>query len=303
MTGKLEGKVAVVTGAGAGIGRAYAEALAGEGASIVVNDVAGADAVAADIVARGGTAIADGHSVADYDGVAATMAAAVERLGGLDVVIANAGTVRPALVHETDEPDWDSVVGVNLSGTFNCLRHAAPLMAARGGGSIVTVGDISTALHYPLIGTHRAAKAANVVLSLYAADELRGDNINVNVIMPGNTATAMARTYAASLDDERRTRFLTNVRAHYGVKGEAPQGGPSEAASVPPLGVFLCTDAGRSITGRAFAMNGDRIGLVVAREEVTYLGPDAGPGWSVDELSERVPEWLAGLPESLVLCP
>jgi NAD(P)-dependent dehydrogenase (short-subunit alcohol dehydrogenase family) len=299
---RLEGKVAVVTGAGAGIGRAYALALADEGASIVVNDVRGADAVVDEIAAAGGTAIANGDSVADYDAVERMMGTAVERLGRLDVVIANAGSIRPAVISETDGPDWGAVVGVNLSGTFNCLRHATPLMAAQGGGSIVTVGDVSTALHYPLLGTYRAVKAAVAVLSLYAADELRDANININTIMPGNTATGMASEYAASIDDARRQRFLSDIKAHYGVKGEAPQPGPAAPSTIPPLGVFLCTDEGRRITGRAFAMNGTRIGLILAREEVTYLTSDA-ESWTTDQLAERIPAWVDAHPASLVLCP
>jgi NAD(P)-dependent dehydrogenase (short-subunit alcohol dehydrogenase family) len=303
MSKRLEGKVAVVTGAGQGVGRAYAHALSAEGASVIVNDLARpgqdstAEAVAAEIVQAGGKAAANHESVTDFDGAARMMASAVASFGRLDILIANAGIIRPANLHEAAESEWADVMAVHANGTFNCIRHAAPLMIEQDGGSIITTGDITTDLFYPRIAAYRAAKAAIVVLTKYAAAELGEFNINANAVMPGATATTMAATFFGSLDDKLDS-FLGDVKSRDELPEDAHLDEPAPPETVPPIGVFLCTDEGREITGRSFQMNGTDVGVVATSSEITYLHTD-NERWTTDELAAKVPGWLGEVPSTL----
>jgi NAD(P)-dependent dehydrogenase (short-subunit alcohol dehydrogenase family) len=295
MSAALEAKVAVVTGAGRGIGRAYAHLLAAEGAAVVVNDLAGADGnPAADVVAEiekaGGRAVADNHSVAVYDEAAQIMQTAVDAFGRLDILVANAGIIRPVYILDAKEGDWSDVLAVHANGTYNCIRHAAPHMVSGGGGSIITTGDIATDVWFPRISSYRASKAAIVILTQHAANELHEHHINVNSVMPGPTITRLAEQFGASLGD-RAEAFMAAADAHYrdGIEdgGEDPVALPD---SVPALGMYLCTEAARGITGYAFQLSGHRIGLVTPRVDVDYLAPERGSaGWTLAELAERVP--------------
>jgi NAD(P)-dependent dehydrogenase (short-subunit alcohol dehydrogenase family) len=293
MSGNLEGKVAVVTGGGRGVGRAYALRLAGQGAAVVVNDLAGngespAEAVVAEIEAAGGKAVPDGHSVAEFDGAKALMQTAVDTFGGLDIVIANAGIIRPTNIIDAKESDWNDVVAVHLNGTFNCIHHAAPLMIERGGGTIVTTGDIQTEVWFPGISSYRASKAAIIVLTQHAANELKAHNINVNSVMPGATETRMSNEFAGSLDD-RAEGFIKAAQAHYDVGDGSNHVESAPPETVPPVGVFLCGDEARSISGYSFQMSGTAIGVVVPSVDTTYASPE-GERWEVDELDRRIPE-------------
>jgi NAD(P)-dependent dehydrogenase (short-subunit alcohol dehydrogenase family) len=297
VSGRLDGKVAVVTGSGRGVGRAYALALAREGASVVVNDLkAGeggpspADDVLAELTSIGARAVADYADVTDPSAVQAMMDTAVGAFGGLDIVIANAGIIQPQSVEEMSGTDWAKVMAVHVNGTFNCVHSAAPLMRQRGGGSLLTTGSIATELIFPGLASYRAAKAAIVVLTNYAADEFRRANINVNSIMPGATVTRMSQRFYESLGTNRG--FLESVqrREQQGSGDAIPQAAPPD--TVPPLGVFLCTDAGRHITGQAFQLSGVRIGLVQTSSVLTFLDPD-DEHWTIDALARRFPAWLA----------
>jgi NAD(P)-dependent dehydrogenase (short-subunit alcohol dehydrogenase family) len=299
----LQGKVVVVTGAGRGIGKAYALALSAEGASIVVNDVGSmaaggnrdntvADGVVDLIRDAGGRAVANHDDVADFSAAARIMQTAVDHFGRLDILIANAGIIRPANLFEASEEDWTSVLAVHANGTFNCLRHAAPVMMRQRSGSIITtgygagegdpgrIGDGRGS--FPGLGAYRAAKAAILVLTLNAASELRPYGINVNSVMPSATTTRMQSAFYDSL----RARG----RAENEVRSDWPEPLPPE--TVPPLGVFLCTEAGRSITGRSFSVYGNRISVASAPARMTTLEAQAGH-WSVAELMGRAPAWLA----------
>jgi NAD(P)-dependent dehydrogenase (short-subunit alcohol dehydrogenase family) len=293
MSETLTGKVAVVTGGGRGIGRAYVLALAGEGARVVVNDVPDGESgpardVVAEVEARGGEAVAAEYSVADYGDAERIMDAAIQAFGRLDVLIANAGIIRPAWILDQREGDWSDVLGVHATGTFNCIRHAAPRMIASGGGSIITTGDIATEVWFPRIVSYRASKAAIVILTQHAANELHPHRINVNSVMPGPTLTRMAETFGASLGEQAEA-FAAAADPFYrdGIEdgGEDPVAPPE---SVPPLALFLCTDDAREITGYSFQLSGNRIGLVTPRVEVSYVSPYA-EGWSVEALGERIP--------------
>ncbi|MFC9355746.1 SDR family NAD(P)-dependent oxidoreductase [Rhodococcus sp. NPDC057014] len=300
MSRRLEGKVAVVTGSGRGIGRAYAHALAAEGAKIVVNDTGGevdgtghsqspADAVAREITELGGEAVADYSNIADFRGAEQVMQTATANFGRLDILIANSGNIRMAMLDEATEADWGDVLGTHTNGTFNCIRHASPLMKQQGGGTIVTVGDITQGLHYPRLAAYRAAKAAILVLSNYAAAELQEFNINVNSVFPGSTSTRMAQAYFESLGDKTES-FLADAAEYARVDSDG--GSPAPPATVPPIGVYLCTDEGRSITGRSFIMDGVEIGLATTRSDLTFLAPPADT-WTTGDLIAHIPDWLA----------
>jgi NAD(P)-dependent dehydrogenase (short-subunit alcohol dehydrogenase family) len=301
MAGMLESKVAIVTGAGRGVGAAYARALAAEGAKVVVNDLRGsedrtptaAESVVAEIEATGGIAVAHHDSVADFDGAGRIVQTAVKRFGRLDILIANAAIIRPRFLREADERDWADVLAVATNGTFNCIRHGVPHMIDAGGGTIIVTGDMVNDVHFPRNAAYRAAKAANVVLASYAAEELRSFGINVNAVNPGTTATPMQAAYVASLDD-LAVSFVAERR-----KRVAPHGGelppPAAPETVPPLGIYLCTAEGRRITGRAFQLNGTRIGVATTGTVISYLDAEAPEGWSTAAVAKRLPAWLAGV--------
>jgi NAD(P)-dependent dehydrogenase (short-subunit alcohol dehydrogenase family) len=294
---RLRGKVAVVTGAGRGIGREYALALAREGAAVVVNDLAGADgsspadAVVAELHKLGADAAADHADVTDPAAVEAMMARAAETFGGLDIVVANAGIVVPRSIEAMTGAEWAKVIDVHVNGTFNCVHAAAPLMRRRGGGSIITTGSLATELLFPGLASYRAAKAAIVVLTNYAAEEFRDAGINVNSIMPGATSTRMSDTFYSSLGDDREFLESAERRNQQNSGDGLPQAAP--AATVPPLGVYLCTEAGRGITGRAFQLSGVRIGFVDTTSEFNFLTPADEAGWTAETLTEAIPPWLS----------
>ncbi|MCC7371227.1 MAG: SDR family oxidoreductase [Chloroflexi bacterium] len=197
----MAGKVVVVTGGGHGIGQAYCERLAAEGASVVVADLDGASArqVAAAIVADGGDALGVQVDVASFPSVQALAAQVVERYGGLDGLVNNAAVFATIPIsrvgfEEIDETEWDLVMSVNVKGVWNCCRALAPALRARGGGSIVNICSASILhagggrMHYV------ASKAAVFGISRTLARELGGDNIRVNSLAPGNTLSEVDPT-------------------------------------------------------------------------------------------------------------
>jgi NAD(P)-dependent dehydrogenase (short-subunit alcohol dehydrogenase family) len=294
-----------VTGAGRGVGAAYARALAAEGAKVVVNDLRGsedrtptsAESVVAEIEATGGIAAAHHDSVADFDGARRIVQTAVERFGRLDILIANAAIIRPRFLHEANERDWTDVLAVATNGTFNCIRHGVPHMINAGGGTIIVTGDLVNDVHFHRNAAYRAAKAANAVLASYAAEELRPFGINVNAVNPGATATPMQDDYIASLDD-RAESFVAELRKRVASNsGELPP--PAAPETVPPLGIYLCTEEGRHITGHAFQLNGTRIGVATTRTEISYLDAERPDRWSTDAIAKRLPAWLPGVGDAI----
>jgi NAD(P)-dependent dehydrogenase (short-subunit alcohol dehydrogenase family) len=295
VSGLLDGKVAVVTGSGRGIGRAYALTLAQEGASVVVNDLADAeqspaDDVVAELEAQGASAVANHDDVTDPEAVEALMNHATEAFGGLDIVIANAGIIRPQRIEDMSGTDWARVLAVHVNGTFNCIHSAIPRLRRRGGGSIITTGSSAKELLFPGLASYRSAKAALVVLTDYAAAELRDGNINVNTIMPGGTATRMSETFYGSLGEDRTFLESAARRQQQGASDGRPEG--AAPSTVPPLGVFLCTEQARGITGHAFQMSGVKIGYARTSTEFTFLEPE-DDRWTMQALSARLPAWLS----------
>lgn len=185
-------KTAIVTGASRGIGAVVARRLAADGLAVVVNYAGerdGAEAVARDITAASGRALAVQADVSDPAAVRRLFDTAERELGGVDVVVNNAGIMKLATVAETDDATFDSQIAVNLKGTFNTLREAARRI--RKGGRIVNFSSSVIGLQLPTYGVYAATKAAIEALTMILAKELRGRDVTVNSVAPGPTATAL----------------------------------------------------------------------------------------------------------------
>lgn len=192
MAGELAGKVALVTGAGKNIGRTIALLLARDGATVVVNgrsDRAAVDAVVAEIEAAGGRALGWMADVADEPAVARMMEGVVAELGGLDILVSNAGLRRQTAFLEMDYAEWREILSVALDGAFLTARAAAPSMVARGGGAIVALSGISTHLGTPNRCHVSASKAGLEGLMRALAVELGPHGVRCNCVAPGPVDT------------------------------------------------------------------------------------------------------------------
>jgi NAD(P)-dependent dehydrogenase (short-subunit alcohol dehydrogenase family) len=160
---------------------------------------------------------------------------------------------------------------------------------ARGGGSIITTGDVATDVWFPRLSAYRSAKAAVLVLTQHAANEFRESRINVNSVMPGATATRMSGQFYASLGDGAAD-FAASTAAHY--ENDAAASGKLDAPeAVPPVGVFLCTEEGREFTGYSFQISSGRIGVVSPSTEVEYVVPTSS-NWTLPDIAEQLPPLL-----------
>ncbi len=235
MTG-LDGKAVVVTGAGSGLGAAYAIAAAAVGASVVCGDIDGAAAerTAATIVASGGTAAVVEVDIADWANAGALIEGCVERFGAVDGLVNNAGVVAVAGIAEETEHNLRRVVEVNLLGTAFCGVHALRQMTARGSGSIVNVTS-GSALGVARLGAYSASKGGVTALTYAWAAEVAGTGVRVNAVSP-NARTPLAETLASAFPDVP-------------VGSESPE---SNAAAV----VHLLSDAAQDIHGQVFVTGG-----------------------------------------------
>jgi NAD(P)-dependent dehydrogenase (short-subunit alcohol dehydrogenase family) len=302
MAGRLHGRVSVVTGSGRGIGKALALALASEGTSVVVNDLGGddagrsqsnstADEVVREIKESGGKAVANYDDVSSFSGAARIIGAAVDHFGRLDVLIANAGIERRGYLYEIAEEDWDRVMGVIAKGTFNCLRHAAPIMKEQNSGTIISIMSGAAFSGTARLGAYSAAKGAIYSLMLVAASELRPHNVTVNCISPGFTRTRLGEGF---LEDLKKAHGLTDQQVEAML---ASFGGAQPPQNVAPLAVFLCTEEGRKTTGQAFEVAGDRISVFSSPgRPATVFKP--GGGWMTEDLLSIIPRSLASLSQA-----
>jgi NAD(P)-dependent dehydrogenase (short-subunit alcohol dehydrogenase family) len=205
----IQGRRALVTGAASGMGAASAELLAAEGAAVVLADLdeAGAEAGAEAIRAAGGRAVALRCDVASSSDVKAAVSAAVDHFGGLDIVVNCAGIIRRASVVETTEEEWDRVMAVNIGSVFLTGKHAVPVMATGGGGSIVNISSGWGLKGGPDAASYCASKGAVVNLTRAMAIDHGPQGIRVNCICPGDTDTPMLRSEARQLGLDE-TAFL-----------------------------------------------------------------------------------------------
>jgi NAD(P)-dependent dehydrogenase (short-subunit alcohol dehydrogenase family) len=250
--GVLDGKVALVTGAGAGIGRAAAVALGEAGASVVVNDVApnSLEETEAAVAAAGGDAapaVGDVRSRADLRTVVET---ARERFGGLDIVLANAAVSVYEAFEEQSEDTIDLVLDTDLKGALLTAQLAIPELKRRGGGSIVFVSSVQAYVTLPGCVPYAAAKAGLVAAARALAPELGRDGIRVNALAPGTIDTPMLHRDLSGMNREEAGRFLGQV-AEANALGRI--GTPQEIADVV---VFLASDASRYVTGTSIVVDG-----------------------------------------------
>ncbi|SEQ90578.1 3-oxoacyl-[acyl-carrier protein] reductase [Lentzea xinjiangensis] len=274
---ELSGKVAIVTGAARGLGRAYAEALARNGAEVVVNDVdESVEEVAASI--GGAAVVAPVGPAATADRLVAT---AVEEFGRLDVLVTNAGVLRDRVLWKMTDDDFDTVVDVHLRGTFTCARAAAVRMREQGtGGSLVLISSPAGQRGNFGQTNYSAAKAGIVAMARTWALELARSGITVNAVVPV-AATEMTKTipaFAPLIEESERTGAPLPdwVRRDEGL---------GTAEDVAGLIVHLASDAAKGITGQAIGIGGDRLALWAHPAEKQVLF--APGGWSAASIAER----------------
>jgi NAD(P)-dependent dehydrogenase (short-subunit alcohol dehydrogenase family) len=285
----LEGRVAVITGAGRGIGREHALTFAREGASVVVNDLGGSNSgegndtgpaqeVVAEITAAGGNAVWNTENIATWDGARGLVQQAIDDFGRLDVVVNNAGILRDGFIPTLSEGDWDAVIGVHLKGHFSVLRHAAEYWKAQskaGDQPIAAVINTASAsgVTLPNAGqaNYGAAKAAIAALTLVAADELERYGVRVNAIAPiARTRLTLATPGMGALMVEPE-------------EGEADLFGP---ANISPLVAYLATEK-CPITGRVYAVQGGAISQLAGWHDVETIETDGV--WEIDDIAGRLP--------------
>jgi len=281
-----------ITGAGRGIGRAYAHAMAAEGANVLVNDLGAdieghgedrspADEVVREILESGGAAVADHGDVSDFEAAGALVERAVEHFGGLDALINNAAIDHRGLFEEHSVADWDRVMAVNARGSFNCARHAVPVMRKRGRGAILNTTSGGFWEGTEGVVAYNASKAATFSLTLTQHTELRKYGITSNCIAPNATRTRMVENWIESLS-RSTDRAEQEVLAEWGI--QAP-------ANLAPLAIVLCSDAGRQISGNIFEVWEGRISVVEPPQRGASIERD-GDAWNPELLAEALPKLL-----------
>jgi NAD(P)-dependent dehydrogenase (short-subunit alcohol dehydrogenase family) len=248
---RFENKVAVVTGAGGGIGEAYAKRLAAEGASVLLGDIdaSGAERVAKDIVANGGRAQSTAVDVSDADSTKAMARTAIDEFGGIDFLVNNAAIYRGMRTDPLMEVDWDyytHFMDVNLNGALRCARACYRHIADRGGGVIVNQSSTAAWMASPVCGYYSISKAAINALTANLASELGAFNIRVNAIAPGPTDTAATREI---LPDEIQAALLGGMALKR-------LGQPEDIAGTL---VFLLSEDAAWLTGKTIAVDGGQI--------------------------------------------
>jgi len=288
----LAGTVAIVTGAGRGIGRAHALALAEAGAKVIVNDLGGglsgegqdvtpAQQVVDEIKASGGNAAANGENVADFAGAERMVAQAIDAFGRLDILVNNAGILRDRMLMNMTEDEWDAVIAVHLKGHFAPTRHAAAYWRERSkAGDEIRGRVINTSSPSGVFGNvgqanYGAAKAGVAGLTLIAAQELQRYGVTVNCLAP-NARTRMTES-AFELPDD----------------GGAFD--PLDPANMAPVVVALCADEAQGITGQVFHVWGGAVNALRGWSAGELFAADER--WDADallaELVERFPEGVA----------
>jgi NAD(P)-dependent dehydrogenase (short-subunit alcohol dehydrogenase family) len=272
--GALEGKVAVVTGAGRGIGRGEARLLAAEGASVVVNDFdAGpAEDVVKEIEAAGGRAIAHPADVADWDDAQALIAEAVDAFGDLHILVNNAGFLRDKMSFNMDEESFDAVIRVHLKGHFAPSRWAAAYwrdktkQGKETAGRIINTSSEAGLWGNPGQANYAAAKGGIYSMTLVLARELKRYGVTANAIAP-RARTRMTEPLGGQFDPSQRPTDAFD---------------PLDPDNVAPVVGWLASDAAADVSGQVFLVTGGRVHLIAGFEEAGAIRKD--DRWTVDEL-------------------
>jgi NAD(P)-dependent dehydrogenase (short-subunit alcohol dehydrogenase family) len=297
---RLKGKVAVVTGAGRGLGRAVALALADEGARLVVNDLgvevdgkggsrSVADEVVAEIREKGGEAVANYDTVATMEGGERIVKTAVDNFGRVDILVNCAGILRDRLIWNMTEEEWDAVIATHLKGHFACTKAACVAMRQQRSGRIINITSTSGLNGNAAQANYGAAKAGVTGFTKCCALALGRYGITVNAVCP-SAATRMT----ATIPPDRLRQLL----AQQGV--EVPVDTPidelykrflGDPEDVPPIILYLASDEAANINGQIFGASGGRISLYApwtVEKEIAKEGR-----WSLEELCETIPKTLA----------
>ena len=240
----LSGRVAIVTGAGLGLGKAIACRLSENGAKVVVNDVVEANGVATveQIKSKGGDAVFVKADISKWDPAKVLIDKTIEAYGQIDILVNNAGITRDKLLRDMDESDWDLVLDINLKGAFNCCKAVVrPMMQARS-GSIINVASVAGVIGNAGQANYSASKAGLIGLTKTLAKELGGRGVRVNAVAPGIIETEMT----AGLPDKVKEGFL-------GLIALGRTGTPDDVADVV---AFLASDAARYLTGQVLHVSG-----------------------------------------------
>ena len=271
----LENRVAVVTGAGRGIGRQFALELAAQGAAVVVNDLGvslrgdaeeedAATSVCREIESAGGRAVPSPESVTDFAAAERIIATAVDSFGRIDILVNNAGIVRDRTLVKMDESDFDAVIATHLKGAFNCTRHAAPLMKEAGYGRIVNVTS-SAGLRGNFGQTnYGAAKAGLMGMTFVWALELAKSGITVNAIAPAG-ATRMTAALVGDADADVDPRLDPAMNA--------------------PLVAFLASDRAGHVNGQLFGRTDFSYSLFQHPKQIAWMHKDGG--WDTESVAEQ----------------
>jgi 3-oxoacyl-[acyl-carrier protein] reductase len=297
MSNRLRDRVAVVTGAGRGIGRGIAMLMAAEGAAVVVNDLGvavdgrGQDTSAADetvaaITSTGGRAVANYESVADFAAAARIVDTAVQAFGRLDILVNNAGILRDRMIFNMSEEEFDAVVAVHLKGTFNCSRHAAVQMRQQKSGRIISMSSTSGLYGNTGQANYGAAKDGIAGFTRVVSRDLGRYGITVNAIAPA-AATRMTATVG---DAARQARTRAGVA---GMGAEARSLLPRaqrEAEDVAPFATYLASDSAANINGQIFVVMGGIISLVNYPAPVRTITKPTR--WTPEEIAALFPSTL-----------
>ena len=300
---RLEHRVAIVTGAGRGIGRSVAKLLAEEGASVIVNDLGGsvegasssvspADAVVSEIREDGGTASANYDSVAEFGSAGKIVEMALAEFGRVDILCNAAGILRDRMVFNMSPQEWEAVIRVHLLGSFNVTRQALPYMVDQNYGRVVLFSSIS-ALGSPGQSNYSAAKEGVVGLARSLAVELGDYNISVNAVYPGGSTRMVA-----SIPDSAREWLREQAQkspGSYPVADLVASPEPEEAL-VPESNaakiVYLCTEVGGAINGEGIGTHGWSMSRYFRRFPTKSVYKGEGQ-WTLEEIESVAPISLA----------
>lgn len=279
--GLMDGKVALVTGGGRGVGRAIALELARAGTAVVVNDAGvavsgeGADAapavqVVAEIVAEGGRAVADTGDVSRWDDAHAMVAKAIDSFGRIDGVVNNAGTLRNRPFHELTEADFDAVIAVHLKGAFNVSRAAIEHFVAQRSGAFVHMTSTAGLIASHAQGNYAAAKAGMIGLSKAIAFDMKDYNIRSNAVAPFALTRMIGELPSETPAQRKRIENLKKMT-------------PEKMA---PLVTALLSDAASHVSGQIFGNRNNEIYLFSQSRPIRTA--HTAEGWTPDAIAERV---------------